>query len=248
MNSSREAFFSIAQCAIALGILDGDIVGPHPCRAIVGAQSGSPETFQLPEPWVGHIERAPILFVASNPSIGDDKHALRSSPPDVIWDSNVRLFDEDAGYTIEGIYTMTAQGVRNPDWVRHWAFVRNQASALFGRPAVPGVDYAMTEVAHCKSRSEIGVSDCATFCTDRHFQHILDASGCRLIVAMGAHAHRELRRLFGIDTSSNYVELTTRRRIAFVPHSNFRGSRKVEVVLAAHLDSIRSFLSVAERG
>ena len=39
----------------------------HPCAGIVGLQP--PDQFQVPEPWRGHIDAAPILFVSSNPSI-----------------------------------------------------------------------------------------------------------------------------------------------------------------------------------
>lgn len=47
----------------------------------------------------------------------------------------------------------------NGDWVRFWAAVRKQAFRLLGHLAVPGVDYAMTEVVHCKSAGERGVAD-----------------------------------------------------------------------------------------
>jgi len=43
----------------------------HPCQEVVRSQDGvGPETgFQVPEPWAGGIDRAPLLFVRSNPSI-----------------------------------------------------------------------------------------------------------------------------------------------------------------------------------
>ncbi len=40
----------------------------HPCRRIVETQPADPPTFQVPEPWTGHLDRAPLLFVASRRS------------------------------------------------------------------------------------------------------------------------------------------------------------------------------------
>ena len=41
----------------------------HPCAPVVGFQfAKSVDEYQVPEPWSGHIEQAPILFVSSNPS------------------------------------------------------------------------------------------------------------------------------------------------------------------------------------
>src|SRR5665213_1026871 len=113
----RGTFFKTAYCSVALEILDDVIAGPHPCRTIVRSQPIPPELFQLPEPWVGHIETAPLLFVSSKPSIGDDKHATRSSSSEQVWDSHVNLFDPRAGYTKDGIYTVLSNGARNSRWV-----------------------------------------------------------------------------------------------------------------------------------
>lgn len=46
----------------------------HPCSDIVGVQEHtSRERHQVPDPWSGAIEQAPILFVSSNPSISTDE-------------------------------------------------------------------------------------------------------------------------------------------------------------------------------
>ena len=42
----------------------------HPCQKIVQVQgAGSLAELQVPEPWSGDLEGAPVLFLSSNPSI-----------------------------------------------------------------------------------------------------------------------------------------------------------------------------------
>ena len=36
----------------------------------------------------GRVDIAPILFVSSNPSIGDDKHATGAAKDEDVWDSH----------------------------------------------------------------------------------------------------------------------------------------------------------------
>ena len=89
MASVREVFASITHCPnIALALMESS----HPCSAIVRSQHVPENEFQLPEPWRGQIDKARILFVGSNPSIGDDRYALRSSPDEQVWESQHLAF------------------------------------------------------------------------------------------------------------------------------------------------------------
>lgn len=46
----------------------GDSAAENLCRTIVEYQNTlSLQKFQVPEPWSGEIEKAPILFLSSNP-------------------------------------------------------------------------------------------------------------------------------------------------------------------------------------
>jgi hypothetical protein len=57
----------ITRCPVAEHCRAGEHLA---CSAIVNSQDATgPGDFQVPEPWSGHISRAPILFVSSNPSI-----------------------------------------------------------------------------------------------------------------------------------------------------------------------------------
>ena len=236
----RKLFFDIAHCDIAMGILNSTLVD-HPCHTIVLDQCAEYDDFQLPEPWVGHIASAPLLFVSSNPSIGKDTHARGRSNKRQIWDSHVRLFDADLGLTRNGIYPLDEDGRFRKSYVRHWAFVSSRARELLGRDVRPGIDYALTEVVHCKTRDERGVSECVTFCASRYLQRILDVAAARLVIAMGVHAAREIRRLFDLDAQQELAVVAGGRRIAFMPHSNFRGPRTFAAVMPEHFTKLKVF-------
>ena len=120
--------------------------GSHPCAEVVRSQG--PAGRQVPEPWSGRLDTAPILFVGSNPSIAEDGRF-----PTPSWSERntvsyfSRRFDEHGGWV----------SVQEFNQVRYWTMVRSHANALLGRSAIPGVDFAMTEVVHCKSKAETGV-------------------------------------------------------------------------------------------
>jgi hypothetical protein len=65
------AFDTVLRCQNVRECIEGDN-SAHPCREIVQYQlsltgARSYDEFHLPEPWCGQIDRAPILFVSSNP-------------------------------------------------------------------------------------------------------------------------------------------------------------------------------------
>ena len=62
---------NIARCPITHQIIQNPEKSKSlPCYKVVKSQPiKSYENFQLPEPWGGHIDKAPILFLSSNPSI-----------------------------------------------------------------------------------------------------------------------------------------------------------------------------------
>jgi hypothetical protein len=70
MISVRQVFDWVAHCPNVDRCLDGD--AHHSCSAIVLSQHARKADFQLSEPWRGQIDKAKILFVGSNPSIGND--------------------------------------------------------------------------------------------------------------------------------------------------------------------------------
>ena len=142
MTKLNELLLAITRCP---ELITARTSGAHPCSKIASVQRH--DAYQVPEPWSGHIERAPILFVASNPSIDEDERFPTASwsEADTI-DYFQRRFDSDAGYISQRAYNK----------VRFWTAVRARAKEIFQRDAVPGKDFALTELVHCKSRPRAG--------------------------------------------------------------------------------------------
>ena len=67
MSEVSQLLGEIAHCSIANEIRSGNSHVSIPCREIVSVQTGV--VFQLPEPWSGQIDIAPLLFISSNPSL-----------------------------------------------------------------------------------------------------------------------------------------------------------------------------------
>jgi hypothetical protein len=205
---------------------------PHPCRKIVEYQVRERGVrgyadFQLPEPWVGEIDIAPILLVASNPSIGDDDHATGATSEDEIWESHYLAHGGGRRKYIEdGIYTTRPDGTKLKR-VRYWIGARARARELIvHRPVVPGRDYALTEIVHCKSPDEYGAREAASTCADRHMERVLSASAARIIIAVGAFAWEWFLGEKGDPPPSPIARYIggRQRLLAFTPH--FSPNRK----------------------
>lgn len=225
----REVFTSIARCPNVKACYDG---GGGGCARIVRYQitqrgATTYDAFQVPEPWVGQIDVAPILFVSSNPSIGDDDHSRGDTSDDLIWESHHLAFGGGSRpYIDDGRYTMDREGKRIKR-VAYWSWTRRRAMELIlNRPVVPGTDYAMSEVVHCKSTKEIGVGDAAATCIDEHFEKMMSVAAARVIVAVGGFAQR---RIFGGPAPDEPVDMDLggrRRLVVGLAHPNAFGDGK----------------------
>lgn len=228
----REAFNSIAYCENVTPCQRGD--GSHPCSKIVRSQCVPASNFQLPEPWRGQIDKARILFVGSNPSIGDDQYALQSSPGAQVWESQQLAFGGGTRpYIIDGIRTTKQSG--SPDRVvRYWSSIRARARELIPG-AIPGEDYATSEIVHCKSKGEEGVAEAAQTCYDMHMNAVFSVSAARVLVILGKFARERLLGAAAVPSLPLPMQLGDRQRILlFLPHPNARGVKKA---LAAHYDA-----------
>ena len=86
MRVSELLLTEIARCPLVQSNLDQERPS-HPCHTVVthawrdvpaGEREGRAfRENNVPEPWVGHIEAAPLPFVSSNPSLG----RLRKAEP-----------------------------------------------------------------------------------------------------------------------------------------------------------------------
>jgi hypothetical protein len=189
----------IARCPIAVGCKNGKLPANHPCRPVVDVQRHVPrDRHQVPEPWNGHLTRAPILFVSSNPSISDveDYPTWGWSKPEITDFFENRFGGGRKAWVTDGARSLGADGTRSGS-VAFWAGVRNRARDLLGRPAVPGVDYALVEVVRCKSLDEIGVPEARKTCSDRYLRRTVKASGATVVVTLGEKARPTVEAMFG---------------------------------------------------
>jgi hypothetical protein len=203
----------------------------HPCSEIVDYQrSLNLDKFQVPEPWSGHIEKAPILFLSSNPSIG-----AGGNYPNWSWsdDDMEDYFSYRFGggrkeWIVNGTKSLLMDGTYSHA-VKFWAAVRQRAMELFERDVLPGIDYALTEIVHCKSHKEIGVERAQNKCVKAYLLRTLELAGAKVIVVLGVGARKAIQSQFNIPEKISVSEAikigSSERFFAFLPHPNARSYR-----------------------
>ena len=217
----------ISRCPIVAHCL-GHPGTDHPCAEIVRSQGAdSTADHQVPEPWSGHLDRAPILFLSSNPSISDEEDYPRAewTNPEIADFFDNRFGGGRRPWIKDGVYGLDRHGRHGRRGTQFWIAVRSRAAELTGRPTaavVPGEDYALSEVVHCKSRAERGVASALATCVDRYLEAVVSASAARVIVCLGEFAAGAVRRRFGIGADVLVQGPITvgraPRYFAFLPH------------------------------
>ena len=181
-----QLLIDIAHCDVAQRHLS-DPSSAKACSKIVKVQSVAGwDSFQIPEPWSGDIIHAPILFLSSNPSISEAEAYPRG-----FQDANsLRTYfcDRFNGYWIkEGVRARNTSTSKEEYGkpVKYWSGIKNRAGELLARPAIPGKDYLLSEIVHCKSRREKGVPEALHACAGRFLGRLLKCSGAVVIVLVG---------------------------------------------------------------
>ena len=244
MDAASHLLLEIAGCP---EIGDAHQDSGHPCHAVVAFQRlrfGDKHVWQPPTPWVGRIERAPILFIGSNPNIAGTEYY-----PSQDWaDEQLIEFFDCAFNDVQirdGKHARQADESWGP-WVRTWASAKKRAEELLQRQAVPGDDYAMTEIVHCRSQNETGVDAARSRCADSYLDRTLGLSAAQVIVAFGAHTASWLRGRWRLDTGRLVSEIEfagKMRLVAFLPHPTGRArSKTFSGVMPEHLDRLRQAL------
>ena len=221
----------------------------HPCREIVFSQSPSTlNEYQVPEPWSGRIEQAPILFLSSNPSISSVEDYPRWSWSDDAIDDffNNRFGGGRKVWIVDGIKSLQKDGTYGGS-VKFWSAVQQRAIELFQRNVTPGIDYAITEIVHCKSVSEIGVKKAQNQCVQSYLKKVLGISSARVVVVLGVRAREAMQYEFNIPKDVSLfgpIALGGREKlITFLPHPNaFVIKTFANCLKYDELESLRAFL------
>lgn len=241
---SDKLLIEIARCPTIQACLNS---ANHPCAKVVQFQgSDSIDERQVPEPWSGRITQAPVLFISSNPSISYDKvFPTGDWPQDLICDFfNNRFGDGRRLWMKDGKKSLRPDG----EYGRANMFlssIRKRAIELFERDVNPGGDYSLTEVVHCKSKSESGVSEALDHCVSRYLRRGLSISRAHIFVVLGKYAKRAMKREFDARPCLyGPTDIGGQERIvAFLPHPNAREPRAFEQCFPEEeLNTIRAYL------
>ena len=238
----RALIIKVARCELIVraGREDG-----HPCHDVVAFQDGTDESDrQVPEAWAGNLHGSRVVFLSSNPSISEpvmgqplDSAGLRltsaSTDQEIIESQGLR-FDRTLPrpFVKNGRY-LQQDGHYSQKPVNFWTSVQRRAEELLGPSADPSVNYVMTEVVHCKSKDEVGVSQAAETCAKRYLNAILDHTNAPIVVVVGRESHNCLNKALALRLPEPpYItsrELGGRvRHLVFIRHpSAFKGLKTI---------------------
>jgi hypothetical protein len=95
----------------------------------------------------------------------------------------------------------------------------------------PGLDFALTEVVHCKSRNEVGVKEAQEFCSKRYLDRILSVSAAKVIVVFGQSAkdvvvHQLSSSMRPLFDGERNLFAQKQRMIVFLAHPAGFGRKK----------------------
>ena len=234
MDRERTLAIDISSCSDVVRAWDDR---KHPCHKVVNYQrrTGLAE-YQRPEPWMGGLTTARVLFIASNPSISDDESDMREDYPTRSWSDEasaeffIERFNPDHApvyatfghpgepdfltRSVDGEYR---NGVDTPKKSQPtWVWMHNRASEILGEDIQPHRDWALTEVVHCKSRGEIGVKQAASHCSDRWLERIVSLSPAPILWACGSGG----RDYFASKLTESPAEIGQGRGYTSMSHSD----------------------------
>lgn len=219
------------------------------CNPLYRSQSCSTlQDFQIPEPWNGDIINAPILFVGLNP--GFTKDELYPKVGNTYWSQSNGAIDiakvEDFFENrFNGFYVKHSNGRRfrimttslQEKIIRgrtFWGYIKSVADKILNTSnSNPGVDFAITEIVHCKSKNIACIpAKCYEECLNKHFDNILSiAQNLKFIVIIGQPARERISKHLGIASPDKYqwynIKIYNRSiQIIFVDHNAGGGSAK----------------------
>ena len=230
--SEHALAIEIARCPLVTQAVTD---AAHPCRDIVSVQRGPESQRQVPEGWAGALATARVLFVSSNPSISEpvpgegpesvEAYPVAAESDDTIGEFITRRFDAAVRphpFVLNNKH-LRRDGTYAQHTTRFWSAINARAKELLGQSAHPNVNYAMTEVVHCKSKSQIGVPKAAATCAGRYLDPILRLSAAAVVVVVGREAHQQLAPMLDLPDPVYVVSRQlggTERLVVYLPHPN----------------------------
>lgn len=227
----KKLLEKISSCENIKKCLYGDL--QNPCYKIVTNQDK--ENFQLPEPWNGDLENAPVIILGSNPSINEEEMY-----PDLSWniDEKFEFHSErfSGKWTKDQKYVMLKDGSYDTKSVRFWSSVRNRVKEIYPKKEITlGYDLCMIEIVKCKSRKEYGVKECMSECSQKYMNDILNFSNAKVILCLGKVAEVFIKDFYKLGDKKivEDVEIAGKNRtVIFIPHpSSFVKAKKIENIL-----------------
>lgn len=216
-SQSEELALSISSCCEVTKALNDE---SHPCHDVVNWQADQwkPQILQIenskmhrPEAWTGDIVNAPILFLSSNPSFDRDENypnwETGEWPIERVVDFSINRFTSriKRGYgASDGLSAHEVDRTIGKDGellgkVTYWNWTRSMVAYIHGKDisqVSAHSDYAMTEIVHCKSKSEEGVKKARLKCKDRFLEKILEVSNAELVIISGKHACEDIKAIY----------------------------------------------------
>ena len=196
-DDRRALLLRIARCPLIKQALADH---SHPCSRVVNEQQlGNEDERQVPEGWAGNLRHARVVFVSSNPAIGDGEIYPTSSWSDAhIVEFLDRRFDPAmTPPLVHENRVLMQDGTYWQESVGYWDEASAQARRLLLGRASPAWSFAMTEVVHCKSSKGRGVTpDSARTCADMYLDDIMSYTSAPIVIIVGRHAAAYMRERF----------------------------------------------------
>jgi len=229
----------ISRCPVVEDVLDHK---PSPCTELVSRRGDDREShWYVPEPWAGHIDTAPILFVGPNPGPQDkdrpfdaDRHMSRQdTDEDLLAAANGAFDDRRYPGIANGECSRDRKGNLLSNAGYYWSWTRDRSGELLGRPPVPGQDYALTEIVHCgcPGRNDPIVRRAAPICVGRYLTRVVDASPAGIIVLAGNIARDFFRCEFESQFTGDIVPVPDRSDLWVWRQGELRGVLRYVITL-----------------
>jgi hypothetical protein len=233
----------------------------HPCHDVVNAQQHEGTRRQVPEGWAGNLREARVVFLSSNPAISvpaspqspgtAEAYPVASRSDEDIARYLGRRFDQAVipSPFVRDSRHLQLDGQYAARPTHFWVSMHRRAIELLGPGADPSRNYVMTEVVHCKSSGETGVSAAAQTCAERYLDRIFSLTAAQVVVIVGKQAHAMLKLWFPELCDPPYLytkELGGRpRELVFIwhPASRMKGKTIAGLHGTEGLDRLKALVA-----